>query len=476
MTKHLWIALALALLPAALSAQALPRCPDTLTIGECNDFKLKSAQDSLNAVDPHAAEKKELIQKTTGVTTPAEEDASIGDFLSRLATSLVTPGLDDSIDQLGTSFNFPIGSSLSVKLGLTLKKPAVYQPLLDSLPESRREAFKERVEGDFGELDQPIFTAMFNPETKSWGRRYQNHANDFSHVLNELRGRSKQAVADAAGRNRPAFTRKVAAALNNRLEIEECPNTQTPSNLVLSCLNEDYRAELESFLDALMSVRVRQEAWLEAELDRIGFNMLADLVNNQPQLTFSASYDALSSAVGPTGVTVKVGVESGFANMNRLRAACNQTIAAACMSTYLGRNDVKRSLRRGNRLWASFDYTFQGDYAAPYLPSDSAQFALPSAWDFNLSAGYGLYVNPGSDGAQESRMDAMLKYTGRKEDGIREQSQLAFSLNVTQRITDMFAGSFGLVWANKSELIGDDFRKVGARLGLRFKLAEPEQD
>src|SRR5688572_382962 len=297
MKTYAWIPLALMLLPLPLSAQALPRCPDELTIGQCNDFKLKAAQDALGAVDPHATERKELVKKTTGVTTPAEEAASINDFLSRLAAALVTPGIDDSIDQLGTAVSFPLGSSLSVKLGLTLKKPTVYQPLLDSIPEIRREAFKERLEADFGELDQPQFTAMFNPETKSWGRRYQKHANGFSDVLNDLRDKSKKVVEDVRNRNRPAFTRKVAAA-NDSL-ADGCDRNPTVSRITLNCLNETYRSEIEGFLDTLMSVRVRQEAWLESELERIGFNKLADLVNNQPQVTVSATYDALSEEVGP---------------------------------------------------------------------------------------------------------------------------------------------------------------------------------
>jgi hypothetical protein len=458
------------LLPTAAQAQVAAPCAGTITFGECRAQKLAAAEAAL--ADPTDSEKRELVKKTTGVTTPAEEATSLADFASRFAAALIAPGIDDDFAAFGTSYNLPLGDDVTIKFGLTLKKPEVYEPLLDAVPEQRRDALRERLEEDFQEFDQPVFTVAFNPETRRFGRRFQKHAPEFSGIINPMRNAARARIKNAI----------TSAELNSHLRdmtsgltTPECTPTDRHAT-PLSCFSEEQREQLESLMDRFASARAREQVQLAESLRSIGFNLLADLVNNQPQITFDAQYDAVDDAVGPQSFTAKARYESGFANMNKLRKNCGRAITAACMRSYLGTPSVLQELRSGDRIWLSLEYTRQGEYDAPFLPIDSATLHLESGWDWAISGGFGRYLEPGSDGAQSTRVDLNAKYTGRKDDGVRETDQFLLNATLSQKLGDTVVGALGLVWANKGELIGDDFKQFGARFGLKLKVGEAERD
>jgi hypothetical protein len=468
--KRLIIPLLLAAATMEAQAQEL-RCSNELTIGQCLDLHRRSVR--ATRPDARAAVEEELERKPTGVDVPGSNEVSISDFLSRVSAALLAPGVAE-FDQLGTAFNIPLARTLpaSLQIGITLHQPRVFEPLLDAVAASRRDAVRERLESGFGELDQPELTLALNLETKRFGRRFDVHADELAALLLRI----DEIVADSLRRmrfRRPEDFVLGLAGLNQRM-IAGAPGSCSSAarlDVQLACLTPAFRDSLQEQM-ALVSAWLELMPQLTQELIRtVGFHQIADLVNNQPQINLTAQHEVFDRAVGPSRSAFQFRLEMGFANLNSARRHCGGALQLECFRAYVQQENFINRLRRGARLWAAFDATHQPDYSAPFLVSDSARLRLETSWQWQGEVGFGAYLDPGDDGAQASRIDFVASAMGRQEDGVYEPSRFVASLNVAHRLTDSFAGSVGITWANKPELITDrDLRKIGANIGVRYKL------
>jgi hypothetical protein len=469
--------LALLLVPARAQVQAQEvRCSGEMTIGQCLELQRRSIRSQ--RPDARVAVEQEIERKPTGVQLPGSNDVSISDFLSRVSAALLAPGVAE-FDKLGTSFNIPLARMLpaALQVGITLHEPKVFKPLLAAVPASRRTAVQERLESEFGELDQPQLSLALNLETRRFGRRFDVHADELAALLLRV----DSIVADslrALHFRRPEDFVLGLTGLNQRMIPAAPPACAAAARLAvqLSCLTPVYRDSLLEQLRLVSGWLELQPAVTQEVLRAVGFHHVADLINNQPQLNFTAQHDAFDRAVGPTRSALQFRLEMGFANLNGARRHCGGTLQLSCFRSYVDQEDLISRLRRGARLWASFDATRQPDYTAPFLASDSAQLSIASSWQWQGELGFGAYLDPDAEGAQESRIDFVASGSARKEDGVHEPSRFIATLNIAHRLSDSFAGSVGVTWANRPELIVDrELRKIGAHIGVRYKLTRSQR-
>lgn len=256
-----------------------------------------------------------------------------------------------------------------------------------------------------------------------------------------------------------------------------------PDRLPMSCLRPEIRVQLERLLPSAATAEGQRQVRIAQALRGSGFTRISQLINNQPQVNATAAYQARRDIVGPAEFTAQLRGEMGFANMNSLRGHCRRAgtggrVTEACLRSFFADGSANRSLDRGDRVWAAFDYRRQPEYSID-LPDDSVSLQLGAATSYSLSGGYGAYLGQGS-GEERDRFDLQVKHDFDDGDGPRQSRWVATAI-YSLRLSDASSAVLGLTWANRAEYVGDVDRHLGANLGLTYKVsprtgAEGEQD
>jgi hypothetical protein len=242
--------------------------------------------------------------------------------------------------------------------------------------------------------------------------------------------------------------------------------------LQLKCLKEGVRDRLVEVITRAMRAAEAVEAEFGDQLETTGFYDLADLVNNQPQLSTQLTVAIRRDLVGPNELSGTLRYEGGFTNLNGLRRACqvgrSATISLECLRAYTKSPSNQASLKRGDRFFLTASYTWRQDYAVT-LVDDGVALSLPGTWDIVGELGYGRYVAFNREGEQIGRIDLSGQYIHHADDPNRE-NRFVGTATYTQRINESLSLAAGFSYASKPEFVGDVENKVGANFGLRYKL------
>jgi hypothetical protein len=439
------------------------------------------------------AERRDLNAKATGANVAAQgPESAIRDFLPRLAGALLTPGLTEDPSALDLRLNLPLSRVLPSTLGATLQagmtvhKPELFGALVDSIPESIREASRTRLSEGLGDLDDMTLFGALNFEGRSVGRAFRPHRTEVDRLAGAvIQGVDAGSEAFTTARSQYVAVRDaitVASLDPARRSSPECraaivneaAGTLRLGQLRTDCLKASVRLQLERALAPAAEMQARRQQLAADALRSSGFTRISQLINNQPQLNTTVEYRSRAGVVGPEELTGKLRFEMGFANMNALRRHCQGTgVTPACLQAYLARPGVKRSISRGDRLWLAGDLNRRPDFDLA-LPSDSVRLRLGASTTMALSGGYGAYFGDPDDGESRDRLDLQVRYDFTRNDELR-QDRFVSTVLYTLRLSDQSSGVFGLTWANKPEFVGDVDRKLGANLGVTYKLNRNEE-
>jgi hypothetical protein len=377
--------LALLALPAAARAQEdeeRPLCSTALTVDACFRYEIGelAENEGVEQVD------EETTKATTGAQTANEAvSTAIRDFLPRVGAALILPGIDEDRKGLALRLNRYLGP-LSAQIGLDLNEPALYAPLVDSIPESIRAASKERLQGELEDQDDVTFTLALNLETGGFGRNLGQYRSEVSNLVTELVAvpdSLRQGLFDALSTT--VLLRANAARLRERQSDPECAGDLRVDQLPLTC----FRA---TFADSLRTM-MRNTALPYLEIGRVraaalrapAFAALAQLLNNQRQLNGSIKYRHRDDLVGPNELTVNGRLELGGYSLNSLRRDCGGTLTARCLVNTMTEERI-RSLSDGGRWWASVDGVWRDEHDLA-LTADSVSILEPEAFELKLQGG-----------------------------------------------------------------------------------------
>lgn len=464
---------ALALAPLAATAQGGAQggapCPDSVSVAACFELQVNRVASARSS-----NEAAELKAKPTGAPAIATAvPTSIADFLPRLAAALIAPGVNGDLDALGFAANLPLNDGVLLNGGgvlqvaVALHKPELFPALLEAVPDSRKAMVQTRQENTFDELDDVELKAAYNFERLTVGRGYRQHVAELSALAAAaLSGRSRDSAFLALVRKQSGLS---AAIRRNAAGVPVCSAVQT-SRLRMDCLDPVYREGLEELIARGATEFVGEERAREGVLNDLGFDRVADLVNNQPQFNVAVIGRPRDRSVGPASVSLQVRGEMGLANLNGARRFCGGRLQPACFRTYVHQAAVQSSLRRADRFWLAVDLDRQAPYTAPFVASDSAHLTIPGRWTVAPSLGYGFYVGPGREGPQPARIDLAAEGRWARSDGIRPAQRYTASATYTQRLSDQLSATAALIWANKAEFLGTDVRRIRGTLGVRYKV------
>jgi hypothetical protein len=487
---HVLIAL---LMPfAAASAQrSVAPCDSTLTIDQCFDHYLAggtkltpnspaSASDAQHAVNLAAQQASATTanvtaRRATGAT-PGSNVSAIRDFLPRAAAAFLRPGLSDDPSALGIALNFPARSQpLSAQLEVAVTKPTLYQPLLDAVPPISLDAATSTLSDRLNDLDDIKSTLSFNVESRRFGRRYRQHADAFSQLASEILGPLEQDISDRGLALAVALKGLSAQIEPSRTSAPACragtmPNADIRS-VPLSCLAPAQRTLIVSRIQAVATasdVLTRESPRL---LENSGFNLLGDLVNNQPQINGELFVHRRREIVGPNEIGGEIRFEVGRHNLNALRGSCGgNAITAPCLQQFSQQNSVRRGIARQPRFWGSAEFSVQPSYHVA-LPQYATELRLDRAWKLAPKVGYGMYLGTNTAEPDRARVDAKAEYTF-NQDASGRLNRLIATLAWTGKLSDQGATVITVVYANKPEFLGQVNRHLSANVGLSYKLVD----
>ena len=467
-----WAALMLcAAIPGA--AQQRLCASDTLTVAQCLNVSRMEAE----VPDKAQAAKAGTAGKPAGEANLGSLTPTIDDFLPRLSAALIAPGLDTTVAaRLATnqSLNTELTGyvPLTLRLAAELQRPTVFQPILDSIAETRRQSVRDRFGKEFSEIDAIEFTAGFNVESRSRGRSYESHRDELELVV----GNSHDAIE--------ATFQALIGRLDASLVKNEPSCLPVPSNLArvkLGCLTTEGRVIIEKAITDLANAIGAFSTGYQNWAERTGWKYVPDLLNNQPQLSIQGTWRPRpNDAVGPESWSIRGRWERGWINLNAVRAFCmrrpsspgyvNGRFDPTCFSDYLASERTQRLLRMGLRAFVQAEVTRAHKYDAPFIETDSAKFHLEDTWILAASAGLGGYLPTGTS-TQGSRFDvgAELQWAER-DDPLRPARKTLLSLSLTQRLNQNFSLLSGIVWSNRDDFGDRNVQRVRLNLGVRYKL------
>ncbi len=454
-------------------AQDQDRCQDGETIAQCWT-RISGARGAAVEAEATDRTREELEGKATGINLPLAGTASaIEDFLPLLRGALTTV-TDGDGQALQLDLNVPkevieLGGKFGIRT--LFREPALYGPLVDSLGDAGAAA-ATRLRESLGSFDDVSIIVAWNREDQRWGRNFDPYRGDVAKLFTELVGEVES--TDEA----TAFAAALEAGEDHldpaRASQAPC-NSVNPDTWTLNCYTPAGKAAVERALVlAATADRVESER-LTRVLDRSGFNLLADLINNQPQLNVSLEYRPRRDLVGPTELTGKLRLEFGGENMNDLRAFCSgaRQFDASCLRSYTAQPGVRARVRRGARGWLSADVSQREGYDLD-LPDDGVSISLARDRKLAISGGLGSYVGVDEEGTETGRWDLKVEYDFHDGDSERQDRLLA-GLTYTHRVSASSSAVVGLSWANKPEFLDQDLRRLGAHIGFSYKLVNDDE-
>lgn len=426
----------------------------------------------------------ELLAKPTGVDTGGLNLASnTKNFLPLLALSgLLGEGEDldgDGVYVFDLNFLIPgLAEDNNSQIQAAVNsQPKLSDAVKEALPAEGRDDLVSGLEGKLGQLDDYTLSYTYNWNDRRHGRGFNHYRNRFASLTRAVSRNFERAPVDPL--------RSLLDLINQDPELRGDPDllTQPFDQISDAKKRQALKAKVESSAELARTILDRNRQ----QLALAGLGSFADLVNNQPQLHFSASQRFRAPVVGGDETSIKITYEWGGADLNHaLAGGCNETLDTpdtsaleqqpgtldTCLATF-GKyvKDHKSDIESGRRLSFSGEYLDIDEETVELPDQDITGLTLAGARKVILSAGWSQSFGKAAPGRQPLRLDLVANYEDVSDDPMRQDRGTA-TLTITKQFGDL-AVPFGIVYANHGEFLPEVDEKLSAHIGLKFNLFSP---
>jgi hypothetical protein len=462
-----------ALFPAWAPAQETCLVPSTSTAEECQlTESQESCQERLNALKApsaaqDAADESSIREKAAEAekarldlptllalaNTGDSSSSSINDFVPLLRLLLDGEGLGDDGQKIGFELSDPLGfgEKFQNKVSVSLEKPEVFAPLKEAMQAASLNDELSSLEDNVDARDDISISLSFGYVSQHYGRDPRMQRDWLEQVLSSADMRDPEPTA--------ALNRLAKFERDNGLESNETiPFCQRPKRLQA----ENLRLATRSILAERDS-----HARFATRLRKAGFYDVLDLIGNQPQLSFTATYRSRDEAAGPNEFNAAFSYEEGMKNVNDLRKQCGQ-IDIGCLADFLATD--AEAIRGARRLRFNAEYTKISRLNFVLQAPGFSYLAEPTE-RLAASLTLGGYIGREMSGHRRSRFDLSATYEDFSDDPLRQDRGLA-SATLTYPLMQGFFLSLGAVYATKAEFRGDVDEELSARAGFTYKIVE----
>lgn len=477
--------LALTLTTGAISALAqTPACnpevaPEKCTIGEAYDYYLDQSASARGVTTMTSDVATDMSGEKVKNANRAVEvpDAFAGrihntyqDFLNLFGFAINKVDESENGQALTIRFN-PIRNSLIAAGGnLTVSKPTVSTALENALPETGRTDVVSQLQKQMGDLDNLTWSASAalqsvqceltrEPSNRCYGRLPEAYRNLLSFALEPIFGKSPEVdtsdlkialfnLATEAGRQGDLFPKKLTA---ENIDVEKA------------------RPLMRDLATRQMGNRAAEQKFFKDA----GVENVSSLIDNQPQGTLTASYNAQGKYGGPEGTTVQFELQFGHDNINAIRAHCKGDVE--CLQT-----EVKDRLENGvNTLkWVlSAAYKRNNNWL---VPKDlGLKDPITGFDDFKLDRNRELSVKAQGGfklgtkvGDEQMRADFSLEGQRIEVGNKRTKNRWVAASTFTVPVSDKMSVPLTISYANKSEFLPEESQKFGMHIGITYRIPD----
>lgn len=480
-------------IPILAAAWLLAAAPSLAEIRCKMDETLMQCWEKANEKDLASQQSAELKAKDTGIDTGGASLASnTTNLLSLLTMSGLASGSDDGDNEgvytIDLNFLIPgLGKDNNSKLQMVVNsKPTVADSVKTALTKRFGDASKDTVtnlQEGLGDLDDFTLSFTYSAFGKRRGRGFRQYHDRFATLTNAV-----PSAFDSMDAGKDAMRE-----FGNFFDEHQDQLVGVPDDPLAATFDQIAGIAGEATTLALKS---RFEAWLNQErpmleadrkaMKMAGLESFADLLDNQPQLLFTAQKKSRDPSVGGDETSYKLTYEWGMANFNNAMSAdCHRQMdttrtfeagdptPANCLAQYsswVARN--KDSMDKGTRFSFSAEYVDidRQTVLLPNLdgaPADPDPLVLDGAQSLVISAGWSRQFQQAGGGKPLS-LDFVGKYEDVSNDPMRRDRGVA-TLTVTRKFGDITV-PFGIVFANHGRYLGEVDEELNAHFGIKFDL------
>jgi len=480
----------LSLLAAGAAFGQAPICDRSQTFQDCYDRLMDAASLEAGAarlvVEQTAGE---LSSKASSSIAP-NTGRGLLDLLPVFATSFGIDGLKNSDGQLTFDRRFAAGQLRVSLKGTAYLDAELSEPLRLALPDSIRATRAADLDRQIGDFDKVDYQLTVSREKATGDTRFGRDAADYADLATALvRGQASRLNLDFrqwAGSAALALGPSPEGESRVALLLGGDPIGQLIASGRLGAADAE---KIERGLADTVSAMTAGLANLDQNTDR-----LDELINNQPQILFDGILKDRDALTGPVERSASFTYEMGLAgNVNEYLRWARGNAADACRGDAFRRSCFESYLatypdagNAGHRLAFSLSYADTRPIHFE-LPADQFVFDRPGAEKLVGSLTYGCYfpnfqffnqilpagMRTGASVNQGTRVDLEARYESPVEDAGVLEDRLVATLTFTQGMTLNTGMSFGLVYANRPEFLGEVDEKLSANIGLRWKTGMP---
>ena len=454
-----------ALFTIAPPADAQSLCRPTETIQICWDRL--AAEISPAVLEANLAKKQEDVKKTTetGLTEIAGLSSSVKDFLPLLdIAGLLGPAQkDDKTGAVTVAFNtrlFTADPSLQIKTVIETS-PKMFADLKKLVPEKDRDAVEKQLLAANTDTNNFLLALSYNVTNGRLGRAFEHHGA----LLNALVQEAVAAPVTTAVQLRADLTRQLIEIIGPKVGLDDTPWEKIPV---------ETQRRAENVLMAAVQSDVALNVAFTSAIKSSGMYLFGQLVNNQPQLQFTATRTVRDPLYGPEVTTGRVAFEMGLGNslnaalktVDRSQCEKSRATCLAALATFAKDPRVLARIKSGSRLAFYVEAVHNADYDVQY-PSVNLALAIPAGTGVTAGLDYGQLFLVNDEGAADARVDASIRFEHpSKADA---EDRFVASLTVTKKLLG-FSIPFGIVYANKPKFLGEVDYGLSANLGVKFNL------
>ncbi|HEY4367594.1 MAG TPA: hypothetical protein VGN07_10225 [Steroidobacteraceae bacterium] len=387
----------------------------------------------------------------------------ISDSDGNAEDNLFTIDLNFLIPGLATDKNAQLKAVLNTD-------PTLFAPLQEAIDTSGNAELAASLKSQLDAADDYTIAFAYTHINDRFGRSFKQYQRRFSNLF--------EAVLEVA-------TQAGAASTDERSDLARLVDflKTVPGDLDADTPLRDAPG-IQPLLEHAAAAEASLERNVHLTANTYNLKQFAELVNNQPQLTFSAELRERDVLVGAKEKTVKVTYEFGLANVSQYEKKfgrqCESVANAAdtkarlglamqCLSGYSEYiRDNRDTLRNADRFVAELSYADIDDYS---YSQNGLNVARDGAHRLDFSVGYGRTLRAlGED--RDSRLDLVAKYQDYSDDP-ELRDRMVTTLTFTTKVNG-FSVPISLVYANHSEFLPDSDHELGAHIGIKFSLDSKE--
>jgi hypothetical protein len=415
---------------------------------------------------------KKEIGKEVATTNTGKPDLStisnstLRDFLSFFTAAVGTSTVGEKNGAITVDYNLPVNlvhEGDVIKLQGTFAKPKIDDSLKTALG-TNADAIST-LNGSFDEADDIIGSATYSPQTPRFGRQLASNSGVFD-ALNYAR--VARAAPDSDDLTLLAKVGDLLASAPAAVKGGTAPFSDA--------------GDKASTLAAAFEMAIRASIKAQAA-EKTLVTQFAELVNNQEQIYFSATYHDRNSLAGANSYSFKGTWEVGGKNLSKFLAQNRADCDVRQMSDELNATsrtvpNSDRCLKRFDEYVAGVDRGLRWAFALDIQRSESNAIVLPQ-YSINLStkradsqiisASLGKRLDPPTS-SRERRFDFTGSYENVDKDPNRDD-KLVLSATYTQELTDTFTLPITITFANKKKFLpNENTDRIGVHFAISYKL------